>query len=936
VKTLDAAFRNRILNGDCLEVLKTMPDACMDSVVTDPPYGIGNREPTGEDIAHYLKGERLDTGGDFMGKEWEIPPVAVWQECYRILKPGGHLLAFAGCYDEHTEVLTRKGWVRFPDVTGDEEFASLDPETHKVGWQRAKEVVRQPNPGEMVRYKTNKVDLLVTPNHNMFVATLGSPAKFSLVRADEHGRAIKMTKTSRGRMDLQNPDSFKLPAVMQTTSHGHQVELPEKVIPLDAWLPFFGLYLAEGSASIVKNKPRDGHEQGFGYNVSIAHFDTENLREVQRRLSDWFDVKVYESIGKLRINDKQLTLYLRQFGKSWEKFIPDWIKTLPSSRLKVLWDWYMRGDGHDHRVGYTTSSRLRDDWQEVAMYMGISADWVVTKPKKRVPKINGREIHARRPSYAVTFNHVQNQPEVYDRSGLKNPVRTLVPAEEWQGRTVYCVELERHHTLYVRRNGKAVWCGNTRTWDIMSIGIRAAGFENRDTVATMFGPSVLQWVHGQGFPKSLNIGKAIAKLEIAEGLSEDEVERRRAEIAELAKKWDGWGTALKPAWEPVLCFRKPVEESSIAEQVVTTGTGGLNIDGTRIKHANAADLEAHKAMVAALKAKGGKLGNSWKNSSDLSGANDVKEGGRWPANVVMVHAAGCEKVGTKKVPAPVINRFDDGMKPFGGGARHPFTSTQTGDTEGNEEVAVFECVEGCPVKAMDEQSGRVDGRGPYVQPRATSDAAGASWSKGEHLPFHYGDSGGASRFFGQFVPEAPFYYSAKASRSERNSAFEKPKPPKTKSKNQPKLVYFKIKEGVDTDVTMRIQETVTEVLGSFDPETESLEATIFERIIPESLREHFEVDDMAGGNDHPTVKPIALMSFLVRLVTPKDGIVLDPYCGSGTTCAAATEAGLSFVGIEKDEHFHDIASKRVLTKHAQAEAERSQKDLFDEMADLPE
>ena len=515
---------NKILHGACEDVLRTLPDSCVDAVVTDPPYGLGTKEPTAQDIELYLQGKPLDTGGDFMGKAWKIPSVPTWKECYRVLKPGGYVLSFAGCYDEHTEVLTRKGWVRFPDVTGDEEFASLDPETHKIEWQRAKEVVRQPNPGGMVRYKTNKVDLLVTPNHKMFVATLGSSEpKFRLIRADEHGLAIKMTKTSRGRMDAQDPGCFRLPAVMQTTSHGHEVELPEKVIPLDVWLPFFGLYLAEGSASIVKNKSnQEGHERGHGYFVSIAHFDVENLREIQRRLSDWFDVKVYENIGKLRINDKQLVAYLRQFGKAWEKFIPDWIKALPPNRLHSLWDWYMRGDGHDHRVGYTTSFRLRDDWQEVAMYMGLSADWVITKSKKRLPKINGREIHARRPSYEVTFNHVQSQPQVYDRSGLRNPVRTLVPAEDWGGRMVYCVELEKHHTLYVRRNGKAVWCGNTRTWDIMSVGLRAAGFDNRDTISSLFGSPCLQWLHclsedtevltGAGWKgyKELQTGDAVA------------------------------------------------------------------------------------------------------------------------------------------------------------------------------------------------------------------------------------------------------------------------------------------------------------------------------------------------------------------------------------------------------------------------------------------
>jgi DNA modification methylase len=87
---------NAILHGDCLDRLRTFSSESVDAVVTDPPYGLGTKEPTGEEIDHYLAGGALDTGGDFMGKEWEIPPVAVWLECLRVLRPGGHLLAFAG------------------------------------------------------------------------------------------------------------------------------------------------------------------------------------------------------------------------------------------------------------------------------------------------------------------------------------------------------------------------------------------------------------------------------------------------------------------------------------------------------------------------------------------------------------------------------------------------------------------------------------------------------------------------------------------------------------------------------------------------------------------------------------------------------------------------------------------------------------------------
>lgn len=164
---------DRVILGDCLEVLKTLPDASVDSIVTDPPYGLGTHEPTVEEIVAYLQGADLDTGGDFMAKKWSVPSVAIWKECFRVLKPGGYVLSFGGCYDAETEVLTRGGWVPFPNLTGAEDFASLNLLTHKVEWQKAKEVVRQSHHGPMYHYKTNKIVLLVTPNHKMLVSTMG-------------------------------------------------------------------------------------------------------------------------------------------------------------------------------------------------------------------------------------------------------------------------------------------------------------------------------------------------------------------------------------------------------------------------------------------------------------------------------------------------------------------------------------------------------------------------------------------------------------------------------------------------------------------------------------------------------------------------------------------------------------------------------------------
>ena len=332
----------------------------------------------------------------------------------------------------------------------------------------------------------------------------------------------------------------------------------------------------------------------------------------------------------------------------------------------------------------------------------------------------------------------------------------------------------------LKPGGHLLAFGGTRTFHRLTCGIEDAGFEIRDCIS---------WLHSQGFPKSLDVSKAVDKAAGAErevvgtkrGVTVDNADNQHGGInrgavgikqtaidvpitipaTASAKQWQGWGTALKPAWEPCVVARKPLA-GTVAKNAQLYGTGGINIDGCRIPHASKADFDQHAAGVAAIKARGGSMDNSWKNSSDLSGANDVPDAGRWPANVA----------------------FD-------------------------EEAAAM----------LDAQSGVT-----------TSGAAGAKGASGfaegydGEYSVPYGDTGGASRFF----------YTAKANKRERGE-----------------------------------------------------------------------------GNTHPTVKPLALMAYLVRLVTPPGGVVLDPFAGSGTTLIAARNEGLSAIGIEAEAEYIEIIQRRL-------------------------
>ena len=436
----------------------------------------------------------------------------------------------------------------------------------------------------------------------------------------------------------------------------------------------------------------------------------------------------------------------------------------------------------------------------------------------------------------------------------------------------------------LKPGGHLLSFAGTRTLGLIHVGIQAAGFQCRDTVATQFGTTVLSWLYGQGFPKSLNVSKALAK----QGAS-----------PEVVEKWQGWGTALKPSWEPILVFRKPLAEDTVAAQVLATGTAGLNIDACRV---SLVGTEFHAtAGPAALGTSSGIYDDAYREglspvqvARQAAGLNPRYEPkGRWPANVLLVHQEGCKQVGTQRVKAPVINRFDDGMKPFGDGAGHAFTSTQTGDADGMEEVPVYECEDGCPVKLLDGQSGLLtSGDLDRSTIRAENKTYGAAPK--QRTGFYPASAGGASRFFGQIQPDAPFLYTAKVSKSERNRG----------------LTSEGFREGL---VVLKddLPPEALELLADQWPETlPSPTGPLDKTLVPEAFTQFFE-DLKPGVNPHPTIKPLALMTWLVKLVAPKGSVILDPYFGSGTTGLAALEADCTFIGIERDPVFHGVAKSRI-------------------------
>ena len=353
--------------------------------------------------------------------------------------------------------------------------------------------------------------------------------------------------------------------------------------------------------------------------------------------------------------------------------------------------------------------------------------------------------------------------------------------------------------------------GGTRTHHRLMCGIEDAGWEIRDC---------LMWVYGSGFPKSLDVGKAIdkaagARRRVVGHHSRDDLRKGKAGFRNLdgqnrdrgpidltapataaAKQWDGWGTALKPAWEPIILARKPLE-GTVAENVQKWGTGALNIDGCRVDAKGETGINTH--ATARLS------GSGWR----MQALQTRDRCGRWPAN--LIHDGSEE----------IMELFAAAGADKGGGFPQERYTEKTRRIYG-------------------EFAGRVCPGGPRRMGK-----------------------GSAARFF----------YCAKASRSERDA-------------------------GLDGDKHPLLWSSGTKNPGSFQSKG----------------------TEKAAHNNHPTVKPLAVMRYLCRLACPPGGMILDLLMGSGSTLIAAQDLGFRAIGIEAEKGYCRIAANRLSAKSAPSAA----------------
>jgi phosphoribosylamine-glycine ligase len=399
----------------------------------------------------FAEGVEIAVGTFFNGKDF-VMPICVNFEHKRLF-PGelGPSTGEMGCYDKETEVLTRSGWKYFRDLTRSDEICTLNPESHEIEYEVPETLVCFSHHRRLVSIKNRAVDILVTPDHNMYVETKQDYKKrrgiFRFVKArDLQSRSLAVRT---GRWAGAEIDTFVLPSVGVTDMRGSQGQIQETgpmEVPMDNWLKFFGVWLSDGSAG-----ENDGKSSG-SYTVAIPQGKSPQRVETREMLAG-LPIRFADDGRQCYAYDKRLGHYLEQFGEAQERFVPDFIKQLSPRQIKIFLDWFAKGDAtrmaRGFRIFCTPSKKLADDIQELLLKIG-RVGLVKSRSRKDRRRIVNQWANASRAQYEV----VERVKEV--NAWLDSRDIQIV---DYEGK-VYCATV-RNHVMYVRRNGKPLWCGNT-------------------------------------------------------------------------------------------------------------------------------------------------------------------------------------------------------------------------------------------------------------------------------------------------------------------------------------------------------------------------------------------------------------------------------------------------------------------------------------------
>lgn len=718
----------RILLGDCIERLRELDSDTFDCILTDPPYGL-----------------------TFLNRDWDrgVPGIPYWAETLRVSKPGGHALIFGGtrtyhrlacavedagwvirdclmwlygCLSEDTEILTESGWRGIGRDILAERIVCFDPDTGGFHLDRPRRYFEYENQHTAYRIHSDHTDQIVSRNHRCVVKRGG---KYVFQRAETleqevdipvleslRGLSGGLSSTHEGTSD-QKQDVFAGVSATDDTRSENRSKAPCR-----------SAQGADGGVCCVR-------EGDMATGLPFETYRTSDLQPSVQRSASGGRLEESRPQRQVCVDGRVRSETSGKDGRGIKPVIEGWKSESPQAEAPVR-----------------------------SVSEGLSFNGAVRRVGCRTPPCNDAVLETTfdaqgsgSPYQQGYFRQSHRESGVISEQRGSPAVRVTkatVTEISYHGR-VWCVSVPSG-AFVARRKGKIFITGNSGfpgSHDISKAIDKKLGAEReivRIPAKAVRNPKIIQGGHGiKGGDRPYLREAAIKGYHETVG---------NDAITPEAQRFNGYGTSLKSAYEPIILAMKPTD-GTYADNALRHGLAGLNIEASRIP----AELNLHKDTEPR-----------------------PAPSGRWPANVVLSHSPLCTEDG---------------------------------------------CVELCPVRMLDDQSGQSGGAKPRDVMSDTTHAALAKFGYSQkRRQFNLGDKGGASRFF----------YCAKASPSERGAS-----------------------------------------------------------------------------NRHPTVKPLRLICYLLKLLLPPGGgIVLDPFFGSGTTGVAAILEGCGFVGIEKEREYFLTAKKRIL------------------------
>lgn len=916
-------------HGDCLDVLRSLPDASVDSVVTDPPYGL-----------------------EFMGKDWDAPwkqgadvhaeartrrademvdeskrrfiassvnkyaaglPFQQWceawaTECLRVLKPGGHLLAFGGtrtwhrlacavedagfevrdsiawmygCLSDDTEILTSEGWVRYDRATEGQHALAFDTATGALAWQAIQHVHRYPYAGEMVRLHSEHTDQLLTPNHRVILDAESRLPYASDVcdLRDAMVEAERMGQADRGALLLS--------AVQRSAAR-----------------PGVGEARAQGSGGVDRRQPGvlpgedDRAEQP---RMEGRRYRVQEARELRRSA-----VRASAGVGAA---------------------------DGPHGRVH---HGAPATDGRPLRVPADPAGSHQPREPRPQGQPTGEPDPLALEPSAQALRVGEDGGGRLLPSTGVTA-------DVVDYAGV-----------------VWCITVP-HGAFIARRNGLIFATGNSgfpKSMDVSKAIDKAAGAE-REVTGTRMGDVGIQ---GGNFANATKRGV---------------IEQRDTPATDAAREWEGWGTALKPSFEGIVCATKPVPAlarigsrldeleqscrppaSGAVPSSAPTHPDSLGARTASAPASAATRREDEPARTTPTGAAGGSSAATATSASELTGATFWNTVTSWKA----CWAELCEATSTSTTGTTSSTTTDletlwsclsqitpestttdptspDGLSSLVGAVDAMFAAAVLNSRATRTLTAIGSATSGTPPTSPAAGGSRaafepvVVARKPLAgtvaanvlahgtgalnidgcrigdgDDRTNGGPTGARIDAGEGYGGGWSDAeSGRARPSGGRWPANVVLDESQAGALDEQSG-ERP--------------------GFATqnfDGTTAGKAEGWGNIGAIGGErregfNDTGGASRFFYVAKADATERPRVN----GTAHPTVKPLALMRWLVRLVTPPGGTVLEPFAGSGTTVEACIVEGFQCIAIEREADYLPLIRQRIDRRRDPVEALRGQ------------